>query len=121
MNILDAIDDPKVFGRHFSDSDTWSAWRSFLASLFALPMSIPELAIYRECTGRSQSPTNQASEAWLVIGRRGGKSFILALIAVYLAAFRDWRSFLGPGERATVMVIAADRKQARVIMRYVLG
>jgi hypothetical protein len=43
------------------------------------------------------------------------------MIAVFLACFRDWRSFLGPGEVGTVMVIAADRKQARVIMRYVRG
>ena len=53
--------------------------------------------------------------------RRAGKSFILALIAVFLACFRDWRPYLGPGEVGTVMVIAADRKQARVIMRYVKG
>ena len=60
-------------------------------------------------------------ESWMVIGRRGGKSFVLSLIAVYLACFRDWRLHLVPGERATVMVIAADRKQARVIMRYFKG
>ena len=58
---------------------------------------------------------------WLVVGRRGGKSFMLALIAVYLACFRDWRPNLAPGERATVMVIAADKRQARTIMRYVKG
>ncbi len=40
---------------------------------------------------------------------------------MFLACFKDWRPHLGPGERATVMVIAADRKQARVIMRYVGG
>ena len=56
-----------------------------------------------------------------MIGRRGGKSFTLALIAVFLAAFRDWRPYLAPGERATIMVIAADRRQARVIMRYIKG
>ena len=54
-------------------------------------------------------------------GRRAGKSFVLALIAVYLAAFKNYSGYLGPGERATIMVIAADRKQARVIMRYVKG
>jgi hypothetical protein len=31
----------------------------------------------------------------------------------------DWRGRLSPGERATVMVIASDRRQARVILRYV--
>ncbi len=63
----------------------------------------------------------QVSEAWLVCGRRAGKSFMLPVVATFLAAFRDWRPYLGPGERGTVMIIAADRKQARVIMRYVLG
>jgi hypothetical protein len=43
------------------------------------------------------------------------------LIAVYLACFKDWRQYLGPGERGTIMIVAADRKQARVIMRYVRG
>ena len=45
----------------------------------------------------------------------------MALIAVYLACFRSYRKHLGPGERATVMVIAADRRQARVVMHYVRG
>jgi hypothetical protein len=30
------------------------------------------------------------NEAWLVCGRRSGKSFILATIAVFLAAFTAW-------------------------------
>ena len=51
-------------------------------------------------------------EAWLICGRRSGKSFILALIAAYLAVFRDWRVHLAPGEAATIMVLASDRKQA---------
>lgn len=45
MNILDAIDDPNVFGTHFR-ADTWGAWRSFLAALFALPMTPEQLAIF---------------------------------------------------------------------------
>ena len=43
----------------------------------------------------------------------------MALIAVYLACFREYRRHLAPGERGTVMVIATDRKQARIILRYV--
>lgn len=60
-----------------------------------------------------------ATEGWLVCGRRAGKSFVLALCAVFLATFKDYRPYLAPGERATIMVIAADRKQARVIFRYI--
>jgi hypothetical protein len=60
-------------------------------------------------------------EAWLTVGRRGGKSFVLALVAVYLACFCEYRHHLAPGERGTVIIIAADKKQARVIFRYVRG
>ena len=52
-------------------------------------------------------------------GRRAGKSFILALCAVFLAAFFDYRRYLSPGERGTVLIIATNSKQARVIVRYV--
>ena len=34
---------------------------------------------------------------------------MLALIAVFLACFFDWRQYLGPGEIGTIMVIAQDR------------
>jgi hypothetical protein len=120
MNILDALDDPKVFAPFFKGS-TWAAWRVFLASLFALPMTPEQLALYSKHTGRSSPPTQPLHEAWLVCGRRSGKSFMLACIAIFLAAFKDWRPFLGPGEIGTIMIIAADRRQARVIMRYCLG
>jgi Terminase large subunit, T4likevirus-type, N-terminal len=120
VNILDAITDDRVFGAAFR-GPSWTAWRVFLKSLFALPLTEAELAIYRKHTGRTSPPNAPSKEAWLVIGRRGGKSFALATVAIFLACFKDWRPFLGPGEVGTVMIIAADRKQARVIMRYCLG
>jgi len=119
LTLLDCISDPKLFAPWFKDRSSWSAWFAFLKALFGLPMTADELALYQHCTGRTAAPAQPASEAWLVVGRRGGKSFIVALIAVFLACFRDYGKFLAPGERGTVMVTAADRKQARVIFRYV--
>ena len=109
-----------VFGKHF-EGNTWAAWFVFLAALFALPMTPDQLEVYRKHTGRSAPPSAPLHEAWLICGRRAGKSFVLALIAVYLACFRDWRPYLGPGEVGTVMLIARDRRQARVIKRFVTG
>src|SRR6478609_8794324 len=106
MNIVEAIHDRQVFAEFFRGS-TWHPWIAFLAALFGLPLTPEQLAIYQRHTGRSTPPTSPFTEAWLCIGRRGGKSFILAVIAVFLACFRDWRPYLGPGEVATVMVIAA--------------
>ena len=51
-------------------------------------------------------------------GRKAGKSFTLALIACYLAVFKDWSPYLSPGEVGTIKVIATDREQARTIHRY---
>jgi Terminase large subunit, T4likevirus-type, N-terminal len=120
LSILDAVDDPAVFGQHFRNLESWKAWRTFLATLFGLHEQI-DPQVFMECTSRQKVATAGYREAWLVCGRRSGKSFMLSLIAVFLGTFRDWRPYLGPGEHATVMVIAADRKQARVIMRYVVG
>jgi hypothetical protein len=80
-----------------------------------------ELALYRACTGRRVPPGAPAAYLWLCIGRRGGKSFAMALIAVFLAAFRDWRKYLSPGERAIVLLVAADREQAKILHRYCQG
>jgi hypothetical protein len=119
LSILSALDDPRLFGGALRNPATWAAWRVFLAALFGLGMSDDEAALYRQCTGRAALPKAAFAEGWLICGRRAGKSFVLALIAVFLASFRDYRPHLGPGERATIMVIAADRKQARVILRYI--
>ena len=89
LNILDAISDSKVFASAFRNRETWTGWFAFLAALFGLRMDASMRALFRECTGRNDRPSEQASEAWLVIGRRGGKSFVLALIAVFLATFRE--------------------------------
>lgn len=118
VSIIEAMDSPEIWGPWFRNPDDWKSWRTFLMALFGLPMSEAELAFYHTCTGRSAPPDGGFTEAWLIIGRRGGKSFILALVAVYLAAFRDWSEYLVPGERATVKVVAADRRQARAIFSY---
>jgi len=117
-NIVDLMDDLDLFGCWFR-GDSWRAWRIALKSAFGLHLEDAELAIYRGATGRTHAMSQAVTELWLAIGRRGGKSLIAAFVAVYLACFRDYSPFLAPGERATIMLIAADRKQARVVFRYI--
>jgi hypothetical protein len=119
VTLLDACADANLFAPWFKDRPSWSPWFAFIAALFALPMTADQLDLYRQCTGRSAPPPKPASEAWLVCGRRAGKSFMLALVAVFLACFRDYRAHLALGERGVILIIAADRKQSRVIFRYI--
>lgn len=120
FTILDAMDHPEIFGPHFH-GETWQAWRSFLAAMFAFPMDANALATYTHHTGRQTPPLLPFREASLVCGRRAGKSRVLALIAVFLACFKDYMPHLAAGEMATVAIIASDRRQARGILRYILG
>jgi hypothetical protein len=122
ITLLDAIGDPKLFQSWFKKrASSWESWFTFLAALFALPLTPQQLAVFTQCTGREVPPDKPINEVWLCIGRRGGKSFILALIAVFLACFHEYRQYLAPGERGTIIIIAQDRRSARTIFRYVKG
>ena len=120
MNILDALADDNLFGGMF-DGDSWKPWRAFLRALFGLPLPDDDLATFRALTGRENAPLAAFAEAALIVGRRGGKSRVLALIAVFLATVRDYTPYLAPGEVATVAILAANRSQARSIFRYLSG
>jgi hypothetical protein len=118
--ILETLADVNLFAPHFK-GPSWAGWKAMLGALFALPMNDDAFATYRACTGRSVAPETAFTEAALIVGRRGGKSRVLALIATYLATFRDYTPHLAPGEVATIAILAANRSQARSIFRYVSG
>jgi len=113
INLMD-----KVLGNQFAGK-TWDGWRVLLKGMFALGMTDEELEAFEKLTGRSSAPTVPAREVWAIVGRRGGKSIIAALVAVYLTTCRAYK--LAPGERGVFMVLAADRRQARVVARYIKG
>lgn len=121
ITIMDAVSDPDIFGSWFKNPVTWANWFVFLKVVFALPLDEAELATFQKFTGRKAPLPGGYLEATLVIGRRGGKSLILALIAAFLACFYDWSPYLTGGERGTIMVVAQDRKAARAIFRYLKG
>jgi len=69
-------------------------------------------------SGRSAPPTGRATEAYADVGRRGGKTRIMSLVAAWLAVFEDWQQFLDPGETAYILVVVKDTTQAGVAFGY---
>jgi hypothetical protein len=114
----EAVRDPDIFGRWFKDASTWSNWFVFLKATFGIPLDDDELAAFRKFTERTAPAVDGYREATLVVGRGGGKSLILALIAAFLSTFHDWSPYLTHGERGVIMIVASDRKSARPIFRY---
>lgn len=119
FTIRDLMTDPALFGDQFG-GESWAPWRALLAGFYGLPLTDEELPIWAALTS-TDAPEGQHDELWLVVGRRGGKSQSAALLAVYEACFRDHRARLSPGEVATIRVMAADKAQARTVMRYIIG
>jgi hypothetical protein len=122
-SIIDVMENDALLASSFQPTESWERWKVALSAAFGLPppkcKGVNPVAFYREHTGRSQWPTRPAAECWFAVGVRGGKSAVSALVAVYLACFRDYKEFLSPGEYGTVMVMAGDRRQARVVFGYI--
>ena len=119
MTLLEAIRDRQLFAPFFRNPDTWASWLVVLKAIFGLGVSDSEQDLFRRCTGRTKAFVAGVTEGWLICGRRSGKSFVAALIATFLAAFRDYSRYLAPGEIGVVLVLAVDKAQAGVIFSYV--
>ena len=122
MNIIDAINDERLFKPLFRDPTTWRPWTVFLKALFGIPIDDPAvMAIFRYATGLTEQPTVKIKNCGAICGRRSGKSKICSVYAVNLALFRDWKQYLSRGERGMIFIIATDRYQARIIKDYISG
>jgi hypothetical protein len=122
MTIIEAING--IFKPCFRDLTTWHTWIVVLKLLFGLRLTKKELKLYRRLTGRSKLPEGRFEgfkELFVIAGRRAGKSFIMAITAVFLALFFDYQQYLTFGEQAVIMIVASDRQQARVIFNYIIG
>jgi hypothetical protein len=123
ITITSAIMNPKLFGSlpRFKSLDTWTAWIVVLKAIFGLTITAEELVIFTRHTGRTSPPKGGSKENFLIVGRRGGKSFISALIGVFIACFFSFVQYLTTGERGVVLILAVDKAQAKVVFNYCKG
>lgn len=102
-------------------TDDWLGWRAFTKVLFGEYLYDEELQVFRKCTGLEAPPSDRQREAWIPVGRRGGKSRMLAAIAVHLGCCYDWTRYLSPGEMGHVFIVADQLKHTTPILGYVKG
>ena len=118
MDIVAAMDDPKLFGPWF-EGLSWNGWRAVLKAAFALRMTDEEVAFFKSVAGGREPPKKRVKEAWFIVGRRGGKDSVASVITAYAAALFDQGTVkLRPGERAVCMCLAADKDQSRIVLGY---
>jgi len=123
-SLFEAMIDPLLFGKTFG-GPTFAAWRTVAKILDGLPIEADELDLYQKITGRNDAVAGAArkamSEAYLIKDRRAGGTLFAAARTVHASALQDFSGRLGPGEIATAGLIASDRRQAKVALRYVKG
>jgi hypothetical protein len=121
FNIIEAIEHPKIFRPLLGDLKTWFAWTVFLKAVFGLDMDNRERELYQRCTHRDRPPKGGVKESYAIVGRRGGKSRIVAFAGVFIGCFRDFKKHLAAGETGMCLVLARDRDQAKVVFNYITG
>ena len=117
--ITDAIGDSKLLGAAFGPLASWKNWAVVLKASFGLELNEEEAQAFATVAGSRAPPTKRVRELWAIIGRRGGKSRIAAVLAVFLAAFTKHK--LAHGEIGMVLVLAASRDRARTVFEYTKG
>lgn len=118
-SLHDAMLDPDLFGRTFG-GPTFAAWRAVAKMIDAAPLTDEEGAFYRTLSAREDLPAGRFPEVYMVKTRRSGGTLFMAAAGVHAGCI-DYRDRLGPGEFATVALIASDRRQARQLMNYTKG
>ncbi|MGA2637291.1 hypothetical protein [Methylocella sp.] len=120
MTMRSALQNSDIFGS-ILPGESWASWRVLLIAAMGERLKPSERAIFESLTGRPRGPQERVEELWAIIGRRGGKTRAVAVLAAYLAALVDWSDQLAPGERASLPIISASLAQASKALQYLDG
>jgi hypothetical protein len=117
--IRKALTDKKLFGTVLA-GPSWRTWHTLLIAAMGEPLTNDEREIFTKLTGRAKEPLQRVEEAVFVVGRRGGKSRTMGVLAAYIAALCK-HDTLVKGERGILLCIAPDQKQAGVVLDHAVA
>jgi hypothetical protein len=120
ISLRKALEDEQLLGSSMS-GPSWAAWRTLLIAAMGEPLLPDEVETFTRFTGRTTPPDRRIDEGWFCVGRRGGKSRAMSVLACYLAGLCDYTDVLVRGERGLVLLIAPDIRQAEVLLEYAQG
>jgi hypothetical protein len=117
ISLRKALNDSNLLGNVLVE-DSWRAWRILLVAAMGEPLFTAEREDFRVLTGRAQEPGTRVEELIAVVGRRGGKTRGISVLATYLGGLCEHPALV-PGERGVLLIIAPDQKQADITLDYV--
>jgi hypothetical protein len=115
--IRKALADKGLLGNALA-GESWKPWRTLLIAAMGEKLTSDERALFKTLTGREHEPLQRVDELAAVVGRRGGKSRAVSVLATYIAGLCDHSVALVPGERGVLLCVALDQKVATIILNY---
>jgi hypothetical protein len=117
VTLRKSLADKKLLGGILKGS-SWNAWRVLLMAAVGEQLHDDEREVFKRLTLREREPLKRVDELVCVIGRRGGKSRAISVLATYIAGLCTHPSLV-PGETGIVLIISADKRQAAVCLDYI--
>jgi hypothetical protein len=93
-------------------------WEATLRAFYGLELRQVDLANLAAGNARLGAARGPFRELWARVGRRGRKSFTMALLAVFEAIFGGHERFLVAGERGLVAVVSKDTAGSILVARF---
>jgi len=117
ISLREALSDPALLGNTLA-GESWAAWRTLLIASMGERLDDSEREIFKQLTGgREHEPGQRVEEFAGIIGRRGGKSRAISVLATYLSGLVSHPSLVA-GERGVVLCVAPDQNQADITLNY---
>jgi hypothetical protein len=116
VTLREALGDANLLGRAIPGA-SWQPWRVLLIAAMGEALTDDERLIFQQLTQRQREPLQRIEELAAIIGRRGGKSRAISVIATHIAALCQ-HTALVPGETGIVLCIAPDQRQASIVLDY---
>jgi hypothetical protein len=115
ISIRKALSDKNLLGSTLT-GDSWLPLRILLIALMGEALNEEERKIFSQLTERQQEPGQRVEEFVAVVGRRGGKSRAMAILAAYVGGL--CKHSLVKGETGVLLLIAPDQRQAKIALDY---
>src|SRR5215467_13482514 len=115
VSMREALTDAALLGSVLT-GDSWLAWRVMLIAAMGEALNEDERTIFTKLTGREHEPLQIIEELVCVVGRRGGKSRAMSVLAAYIAGL--CKHDLVKGETGVLLCIAPDQRQASIVLEY---
>ena len=113
-----ALNDPRLLGNCLV-GPTWRVWRILLIAAAGEELTEEERVEFKRLTKRDCEPRQLVRLFAAIIGRRGGKSFAMAVFLCWVATL-CYHS-LAPGEVGVALCVSRDQRVAKIILGYVAG